>query len=46
MTQNNQQKLGKILWSIANNLRGAMIADNYNSCDYSKTESNRKSPHF
>jgi type I restriction system adenine methylase (hsdM) len=29
MTQNNQQELGKTLWSIANNLRGAMMADDF-----------------
>lgn len=29
MTQNNQQELGKTLWAIANNLRGAMMADDF-----------------
>lgn len=29
MTHNNQQELGKTLWSIANNLRGAMMADDF-----------------
>lgn len=29
MTQNIQQELGKTLWSIANNLRGAMMADDF-----------------
>lgn len=29
MTTNNQQKLGKTLWDIANNLRGAMMADDF-----------------
>ena len=29
MTQNNQQELGKTLWGIANNLRGAMMADDF-----------------
>lgn len=29
MTQNTQQELGKTLWSIANNLRGAMMADDF-----------------
>lgn len=29
MTQNNQQELGKTLWNIANNLRGAMMADDF-----------------
>lgn len=29
MTQNNQQELGKTLWVIANNLRGAMMADDF-----------------
>jgi type I restriction enzyme M protein len=29
MAQNNQQELGKTLWSIANNLRGAMMADDF-----------------
>lgn len=29
MTTNNQQELGKTLWSIANNLRGAMMADDF-----------------
>lgn len=29
MTQNTQQELGKTLWSIANNLRGSMMADDF-----------------
>lgn len=29
MTQNNQQKLGKTLWKIADQLRGAMNADDF-----------------
>ena len=29
MTQNQQYDLGKTLWSIANNLRGAMMADDF-----------------
>ena len=29
MTQNQQQELGKTLWGIANNLRGAMMADDF-----------------
>ncbi len=29
MTSNNQQELGKTLWNIANNLRGAMMADDF-----------------
>ena len=29
MTQNQQQELGKTLWEIANNLRGAMMADSF-----------------
>ncbi|MBR5651693.1 MAG: type I restriction-modification system subunit M [Bacteroidales bacterium] len=29
MIQNNQQELGKTLWNIANNLRGAMMADDF-----------------
>ena len=29
MATNNQQKLGKTLWDIANNLRGAMMADDF-----------------
>lgn len=29
MIQNNQQKLGRTLWDIANNLRGAMMADDF-----------------
>ena len=29
MTQNTQQELGKTLWNIANNLRGAMMADDF-----------------
>lgn len=29
MAQNNQQELGKTLWNIANNLRGAMMADDF-----------------
>ena len=29
MTQNRQIELGKTLWSIANNLRGAMMADDF-----------------
>lgn len=29
MTQNKQEELGKTLWSIANNLRGAMMADDF-----------------
>lgn len=29
MTQNNQNTLGKTLWDIANNLRGAMMADDF-----------------
>lgn len=29
MTQNIQQELGKTLWGIANNLRGAMMADDF-----------------
>lgn len=29
MAQNNQNELGKILWDIANNLRGAMMADDF-----------------
>lgn len=29
MTQNDQQKLGKALWDIANELRGAMNADDF-----------------
>ena len=29
MTHNNQQELGKTLWAIANNLRGAMMADDF-----------------
>lgn len=29
MAQNIQQELGKTLWSIANNLRGAMMADDF-----------------
>lgn len=29
MTQNIQQELGKTLWNIANNLRGAMMADDF-----------------
>lgn len=29
MTTNNQQELGKTLWNIANNLRGAMMADDF-----------------
>lgn len=29
MTQNEQQQLGKTLWGIANNLRGAMNADDF-----------------
>ena len=37
MTQNNQQELGKTLWNIANNLRGAMM---------DKTKIVKKSPHF
>lgn len=28
-TNNTQQELGKILWDIANNLRGAMMADDF-----------------
>ena len=29
MSQNNQNELGKTLWNIANNLRGAMMADDF-----------------
>ena len=29
MAQNNQQELGKTLWSIADRLRGAMMADDF-----------------
>lgn len=29
MATNNQQKLGRTLWDIANNLRGAMMADDF-----------------
>ena len=29
MAQNNQNELGKTLWAIANNLRGAMMADDF-----------------
>ncbi len=29
MTQNDQQQLGKILWSIADDLRGSMNADDF-----------------
>lgn len=29
MAQNNQQELGKTLWNIANDLRGAMMADDF-----------------
>lgn len=29
MSQNNQNELGKTLWDIANNLRGAMMADDF-----------------
>lgn len=29
MVQNSQQELGKTLWGIANNLRGAMMADDF-----------------
>ena len=29
MVANNQNKLGKILWSVANELRGAMMADDF-----------------
>ncbi len=29
MSQNNQNELGKTLWAIANNLRGAMMADDF-----------------
>lgn len=29
MTKNNQQKLGKTLWKIANDLRGSMNADDF-----------------
>ena len=29
MAQNIQQELGKTLWAIANNLRGAMMADDF-----------------
>ncbi len=29
MTKNNQQELGKTLWSIADSLRGAMMADDF-----------------
>ena len=29
MTTNTHQELGKTLWSIANNLRGAMMADDF-----------------
>ena len=29
MRQNNQNELGKTLWNIANNLRGAMMADDF-----------------
>src|SRR5689334_14574116 len=29
MTEHNQKKLGATLWSIANNLRGAMNADDF-----------------
>lgn len=29
MATNNQQRLGKTLWEIANNLRGAMMADDF-----------------
>lgn len=29
MTTNKQQELGKTLWNIANNLRGAMMADDF-----------------
>lgn len=29
MPQNNQNELGKTLWNIANNLRGAMMADDF-----------------
>ena len=29
MTQNKQQELGKTLWNIANDLRGAMMADDF-----------------
>ena len=29
MTVNNQNKLGKALWAVANELRGAMMADDF-----------------
>ena len=29
MTTNKQSELGKTLWSIANDLRGAMMADDF-----------------
>ena len=29
MTQNDQQRLGKILWNIADDLRGSMNADDF-----------------
>ena len=29
MVANNQNKLGKVLWSVANELRGAMMADDF-----------------
>ena len=29
MVANNQNKLGKALWSVANELRGAMMADDF-----------------
>ena len=32
MTENNQKQLGKTLWAIADQLRGAMNADDF--CDY------------
>jgi type I restriction enzyme M protein len=32
MTNTNQKKLGSTLWSITNDLRGAMDADDF--CDY------------
>ena len=29
MASNNQNKLGKALWAVANELRGAMMADDF-----------------
>lgn len=32
MTENDQKQLGKTLWAVADQLRGAMNADDF--CDY------------